>query len=145
MTGQATEKEIASVYAEIAFQMGYLDVGRLLSESEFASLRSGLREHCRDNDLTTTEVRNRFGDPSWLSGTNPVWPCVYLYFTEKPEFGSVAFDFWNEIDYDEQTTAVNGRFGERPALRNIRIRGNDFKREFTFTPLGRKITGRSQH
>ena len=70
MTSQATDKEIASVYAEITFQMGYLDVGRLLSESELASLRSRLR-YCRDNALTTTEVINRFGDPSWLSGANP--------------------------------------------------------------------------
>ena len=140
---QATEKEIASVYAEVAFQMGYLDVGRLLSGSEFANLKSGLRDYCRDHDLTTSEVKERFGDPSWFTGTNPVWPCVYLYISEEPEFGSVAFDFWNEIDYDEQTTAVNGRFGDIPALRNVRIHGNDFKSEFTFTPIGREITKRS--
>ncbi len=127
---QATDVEIASVYAEIAFKMGYLNTDRILIKSEFESLHSGLRKTCRSQDLNTEDVVQQFGTPSWKAGTNPSWPWVFLYFCNELDHGSIAFDFWNDGYYD------------LPVLRNIRIQGPNFGREFTFTPLGRKITKR---
>lgn len=138
----ATDNEIASVFAEIAFKMGYLKTDRLLDRDEFESLRSGLRSTCRSRDFTMEEVLAEFGAPSWISGTKPYSSCVFVYFCREPDSGSLSFDFWNELDRGTVADKVCGKFGDLPVLRDVRIRGATFAREFTFTPLGRKITGR---
>jgi hypothetical protein len=136
----ATGGEIGSVYAEIAFKMGYLNTDRVLDKNEFATLRSGLRGTCRSQNFNTADVAKEFGVPSWRSGTNPFYPWTYLYLCNDIDMGTIAFDFWNVVYYDEKTRKTCGKFGDLPVLRNIRIRGDNFGREFTFTPIGRKIT-----
>ena len=106
------------MYAEIAFQMGYLATGRILEPREFGSLRSGLRRTCRTRDLTTEQVLAEFGPPSWSSGTNPRYPWVFLYIAGRPDFGAIAFDFWNEIGIDANGKQ-GGKFGDLPVLRNV--------------------------
>jgi hypothetical protein len=138
----ATDNEIGSAYAEIAFRMGYLKTDRILDQNEFESLRSGLDEKCRSQDFTTEEVVAEYGVPSWASGTNPFYPWTYLYFCNEIDDGIIAFDFWNVVYVDWNTGKVKGEFGDLPVLRNVRIRGADFGKEFTFTPFGRKITKR---
>jgi hypothetical protein len=138
-----SDQEVGSVYAEIAFQMGYLATDRLLNRREFKSLRIGLRKTCRTRDFTTKEVQQEFGPPSWSSGTNPFYPWVFLYITDEPSFGAVAFDFWNEVYHDFETEKTCGKFGNLPVLRNVRIRGAQFVREIAFTPLGRRICNRN--
>ncbi len=138
----ATYNEVGSVYAEIAFKMGYLNVDRILDRSAFETLSSGLRSVCRSRDFNTEDVSKEFGTPSWTSGTNPFFPWVYLYLCNELDHGMIAFDFWNVVCYDEGAEKAFGEFGDLPALRNVRIRGANFAREFTFTPVGRRITKR---
>ena len=138
----AQSNEIGSVYAEIAFKMGYLNTDRILDKNEFATLRSGLRSTCRSRNFNTEDVVKEFGVPSWRSGTNPFYPWTYLYLCNDIDVGMIAFDFWNVVYYDEKAEKTCGTFGDLPVLRNIRIRGDNFSREFTFTPIGRKITKR---
>lgn len=141
---RATSDEVGSIYASIAFKMGYLSTARILSETDFITLTHDLRETCSNNDFTTTTVIKEFGIPSWKSSdTNPFYPCVYLYLCDKLEHGVVAFDFWNVVEYDREAQKTIGQFGSLPVLRNIRIEGPIFANEFTFTPVGTEI--RSQH
>jgi len=137
---------IASVFAEVAYQLGYLKTERVLNEGEFRELSKGLRSACRERDWTTEQVYQKFGKPTWplnsdIAKRNPFYPCSVLYLCENPRIGSVAFDFWNSID-DKKKTEINttiGRYGQIPILRNVRIRGSKFARDFTFTPMGKKI------
>ena len=134
------DNEIGSVYAEIAFRMGYLNTNRILNKREFESLRLGLRKTCRSRDFNTADVVTEFGAPSWTAGNNSFYPQVYVYFCNELDHGMIAFDFWNVVFYDEKIEKTCGKFGDLPVLRNIRIRGATFSREFTFSPIGRKIT-----
>ena len=135
---EPTANEIGSVYANVAFHMGYLRSERTLTQTEFDSLESIVRESCAACDFNADDVRTRFGDPSWQSGTNPYYPWVYLYLCPDRDH-SIAFDFWNVIHYDKQNEVVRGDYGDVPVLRNVRIGATDFGSEFTFTPLGRTI------
>ncbi len=141
MTGlDATCNEVGSVYAEVAFQMDYLNTARILSAAEFDLLVTGLRETCLVTDMNAADVRSEFGEPSWVAGENPYYPWTFLYLCVDLRRGSVAFDFWNVVYYDEKIEKTCGRFGDVPVLRNVRIRESSFSREFVFTPIGRTIT-----
>ena len=135
----ATDNEIGSVYAEIAFKMGYLTTDRILNKREFESLRTGLRRTCRVRNFNTQDVIAKFGVPSWTSGTNPYYPRVFLYLCNEVDHGTIAFDFWNVVHYDRTIEKTCGEYGDLPVLRNVRIQGRQFGREFTFTPIGRTI------
>ena len=134
---------IGSVYAEVAFKMGYLQTKRILTGREFKALKAGLRKTCRTRDMNADDVKAEFGIPSWSVKGNPFYPWVYMYLSNESEDGVIAFDFWNEFGNDpKRKREVYGKYGATPVLQNIRIRGPRFVREFTFTPLGRKIAGR---
>lgn len=138
-----TDNEIGSVYADVAFRMGYLRTQRTLTPTEFDSLESKIRESCPATDYNADEVRAQFGAPSWQSGANPYYPWVYLYLCQDRDHG-IAFDFWNVIRHDKQNEVVRGDYGDIPVLRNVRIGAVDFGSEFTFTPIGRRIVASTQ-
>jgi len=135
---RATDNEIGSVFATVAFGMGYLRTDRTLTRTEFESLESELRESCSTTDLNADEVRAQFGTPSWQSGTNPYYPWAFLYLCPGCDHG-IAFDFWNDLRDDKENEVVSGEFGDIPVLRNVRIGAADFRGEFIFTPIGRTI------
>ena len=139
---KATDVEVASVYAEIAFRMGYLETNRILRTSEFDSLRKDLSDICQSRDFDADEVLSTFGAPSWTSKASRPWPNVYLYLASELEDGAIAFDFWNAPDHGQGAGTVKGKLRDIPVLRNVRIRGPVFAREFTFTPIWRTVTGR---
>ena len=133
--------EVGSVYAEIAYAMGYLDADRILGKWEFEALRSGVRAKCRSRDYTIEDVFKWWGPPSWRSGENPYYPCTLLYLPADPKRAAVAFDFLGaELEEREE----NGVAKDEPIqmLRNVRIRSATFSRDFTFTPLGKQVAGR---
>jgi hypothetical protein len=137
--GERVQTEsVASVYAEIAFQMGYLETQRVLSAAEFGRLRKGLRRAVSRRSFTAAEVEERFGPPSWgvVRGRNDPNSETWLYLASRPRFAAIAFEFWNESLF------VDGKYArrfDRAILRYVRIRGRRFAREFAFTPLGRQL------
>ena len=135
---EPTNSETGSVYADVAFRMGYLRTERILTQMEFDSLELAVREICHSRDFNAEDVKQRFGAPSWSSGTNPYYPWTYLYLCPHRDH-SVAFDFWNVVYVDEQNGTVQGEYGNVPVLRNVRIGADNFDSEFTFTPIGRTI------
>ncbi|MEV5498623.1 hypothetical protein AB0M50_24815 [Nonomuraea fuscirosea] len=62
---------VASIYAELAHDAGWLQADRTLTEEDHASLRRKLTTWAA-HDRTLTDVQEEFGPPSiLLGGTNP--------------------------------------------------------------------------
>jgi hypothetical protein len=137
---EATSGEIASVFGELAFRLGYLKTERVLEEADYARMSTLLRRECERCDWTLTEVTKQFGTPSWSSSSgNPYYPCTTLYLFHGTPFRSIAFDFWNELDLRPEREKLTGIYGEIPVLRDVRIRGKSFPSDFIFTPIGKHI------
>ena len=107
------ENEVASVYAVIAFEMGYLSLEgndrlqRLLSADEFDAILETAADLARVGACIPEDVIERFGEPSIRWGTNDNYPCTMLYLS--PGSGRyLHFDFWAEWHTDE-----SGIFGNR--------------------------------
>ena len=131
--------EVASVIAEIAYRMGYLKLEGALSQAEYIELRNGLRQRCRQSDWTLTEIQSEYGEASWgAKRSNLLYPCSLAYGSVERRDRWVFFDFWNEIVFTEDRHPI-GKYGDVPMLRNVRVPAATFKREFTFTPFGRRL------
>ena len=102
------ENEVASVYAVIAVQMGYLSLSgedrlnRLLDAHEFGSLESQCREILESENCIPEDVISRLGVPSIRWGTNDNYPCTLLYLCESDQTRYVHFDFWAEWYKNEE-------------------------------------------
>src|SRR5262245_19750283 len=55
--------EVTSVYAEVAFALGYFAPGRLLSEDEMVRLRSATGAEFLERDWDEQELHETFGPP----------------------------------------------------------------------------------
>jgi len=145
---QQKQEEIqpASVYAKIAFEMGYLstdhsfDVERLLSKAEFNELESQLDNRFFDSEWTNQNVIEKFGPPSLRWGTNDNYPCILLYLEDGSNNRFCYFDCWAEFYQDETGCTVPGKHGPQPILRNVRVPASTFVDQFRFTTFGRKIS-----
>jgi hypothetical protein len=133
---------VASVYARIAYEMGYLtDQGkhclrRLLTLEQFESVLAQINRQDKLSDWVPEEVIEQFGDPSIRWGTNDYYPCTMLYLVDShPEF-FVCFDFWAEWFKDESGVRVPCKHGPKPILRNIRVPAATFPEQFKFSNFG---------
>lgn len=139
------ENEVASVYAVIAVQMGYLSLSgedrlnRLLDAHEFGSLESQCREILESENCIPEDVISRLGVPSIRWGTNDNYPCTLLYLCESDQTRYVHFDFGAEWFKNEEGVQVPGKYGPKPLLRNIRIPAKTFQEEFVFTRFGNEL------
>ncbi|MEZ6096378.1 MAG: hypothetical protein R3C03_19475 [Pirellulaceae bacterium] len=149
---------VASVYARIAIQMGYLStegedrMNRLLTVGEFDSLESQWHKFVEMEKCVPDDVISRFGVPSIRWGTNDYYPCTLLYLCESAPTRYVHFDFWAEWYKNADGLHVPCKFGTKPLLRNIRIPAETFAEEFVFTTFGsdllkekRKTTDAKDH
>ncbi len=64
----AFSNEIASVFAEISHGFGYVKVDRTLTNTEWKDIRKKSREICSERDWRVSQIKDRFGDPSWVIG-----------------------------------------------------------------------------
>ncbi|MBG6105717.1 hypothetical protein IW249_006131 [Micromonospora vinacea] len=88
---EALRDATASVYAEIAHRLGWLELDRTLSEAEFEQLSAGIGDWV-SQDRTLSAVIERFGPPSlWIGGPNAYYPKTLAYATARPEDDLVCF------------------------------------------------------
>ncbi|MEM7534537.1 MAG: hypothetical protein AAF639_20315, partial [Chloroflexota bacterium] len=130
--------EATSIYAEVAWVLGYLTIERTLSKQEWKHLRQGLRTKCKSRDWFQSEIREQFGEPS-LKIHN-----VYCYVSELSQEGWVFFDFHTE-HWEEKTKAgvtVHTKYRDNPILRNVRLPVSTLRRGIVFTPYGRQFSYR---
>ena len=143
-----TEIQPASVYAKIAFEMGYLSIGndfdvvRVLSTNEFSALTDQLDDDFFDSEWTNHDVLDRFGAPSLRWGTNDNYPCILLYLEDGASNRFCYFDCWAEFYEDGSGCAVPGKYGPKPILRNVRVPADSFIEQFRFTNFGRALSER---
>jgi len=131
------EMEVASLYAELAFRMGYLQLDRYLSPKEFQMCRQRIDRKFSERDWAVDEIKMEFGKPSWATGTNPYYPCVLAYASAEVSDGWVFFDFWNEFA-STKSSHVIGKYGPAPMLRYIRRPAVSFRKSFIRTAFAKR-------
>jgi hypothetical protein len=131
--GTATDDMIASVYAEIARQYGWLRLDRPLSQVEYEEVASVIDAWC-DHDHGLSDILAAFGSPSiQFGGGNPRFPNTLAYMTKEPDSPSLSFHLWNGF-----SQGMNEAEYSEPVLLAIRREGGRFTDSFTFTPAGRR-------
>ncbi|MGW0805421.1 hypothetical protein [Nonomuraea sp. NPDC002799] len=125
---------VASIYAELAHDHGWLQADRTLTTEDHASLRRTLNTWTA-HDRTLTEVREEFGPPSvLLGGTNPFYGKTLAYLTEQATEPIIFFHLWNGTSGEIETTWHP--IYDEPVLLAVRFGREAFKDTFTFTPEG---------
>ncbi|WP_344132499.1 hypothetical protein [Luedemannella flava] len=126
---------VASVYAQVAHRLGWLDLDRALSPTEFRRLRAEVEDWVR-RDRTATELTETFGRPSVrIGGRNPFYPHTLVYATEDGGADLICFHLWNSLADAEPGTGPRGVYPE-PVVLAVRHRAGPFADAFSFTPEG---------
>lgn len=128
-------EEVVSVYAEVAYDLGYLTLPRLLSEAEWKSLTNGLRGKCRTQDFTLSETLATFGPPTLQVGG--CYGPTLCYAPLSRESRWIFFDFCS-CHWELAKKSGRDPYEADPILRNARIPATVFWRELTLTPHGRQ-------
>ncbi|AQZ70396.1 unnamed protein product [[Actinomadura] parvosata subsp. kistnae] len=125
---------VASIYAELAHDRGWLQADRTLTTEEHASLRRKLIAWTA-HDRTLTDVREEFGPPSvLLGGTNPCFGMTLAYLTGQVTEPIIFFHLWN--GGPDETEMIWRSSYDEPVLLAVRFGREAFKDTFTFTPEG---------
>ncbi len=131
----AVRDATASVYAEIAHHLGWLELDRVLSEAEFHHVSTGAGEWVT-RDRTLSEVVETFGPPSlWIGGTNPFYPKTLAYTAADPDHDLICFHLWNAFAGTATGPELRGVHPE-PVVLAVRHRPGPFPDSFSFTPEG---------
>ncbi|WP_327588522.1 hypothetical protein OHA25_16895 [Nonomuraea sp. NBC_00507] len=132
--GNNYEYGVASIYAEFARNLGWLDVDRTLTAEDYASMRQELPAWAAQ-DRTLTDVRETFGPPSVLfGGSNPYYGKTLAYVSERLTEPMISFHLWNEISRESGWT-LSSIYSE-PILLAVRCGTASFRETFRFTPEG---------
>ena len=140
------DSQVASVYALIAYEMGYLNAdsfARILTPNEYSQLLGKLDDAFLAKNQTNAEIIEEFGIPSMRWGTNDNYPCFLLYIDSSSPLRFCYFDCWAEFHKDESGCMVPGKYGPSPILRNIRIPSKTFVDQFRFTTFGKRLKAKS--
>ncbi|MET8372744.1 hypothetical protein ABZU42_23835 [Micromonospora profundi] len=87
----AVRDATASVYAEVAHRLGWLELDRALSEAEYERLSADISGWL-SRQRTLADVIERFGPPSiWIGGTNPLYPKTLAYTTADRDHVLICF------------------------------------------------------
>jgi hypothetical protein len=139
--------EIASVYAEIAYNLGYLKLEKLLSPEDWNNIYKYFRDKCSNRDRYLEDIINQYGPPSLEIGVD-VQP-VHCYVSENKEHEWIFFDYWNEHlensdnhdtdTYKRYKYSLDYKYRKNPILRNIRLPSKKFRHGIVFTPYGKQL------
>lgn len=126
--------EIASIYGEQAYRLGYLTVNRILTKAEWERLCVWFKEPLTE-DLRVSAIREQFGEPSWSTYH------VDCYAGPDPRKGWLCFDYSDEW---RKWTDETGQHIERIncddfILRDRRRTTGKFKRAIELTPFGCRL------
>ena len=136
------ESQPASVYALIAFEMGYLNADsfdRILTRDEFDRLLTEFDDAFFQKKWTNVDVIAKFGVPSMRWGTNDNYPCFLLYIDDSQPSRFCYFDCWAGFFKDDSGCMVPKKFGPLPILRNVRVPSDSFAAQFRFTDFGKQL------
>jgi hypothetical protein len=135
LPADALRDATASVYAEIAHRLGWLELDRALSEAEFQRLSRDVGEWVEQN-RTLSEIIGTFGPPSlWIGATNPLCSKTLAYTTADPDHDLICFHLWNASANTTSETGLRGVHAE-PVVLAVRHRPGKFPGSFSFTPEG---------
>lgn len=115
--------EAASVYAEVAWRLGYFTVTRTLSAKQYAELVAFIGGSWDQDDWTPTQMAERFGPPSFVVGSD--W--VSCYASADPAQAWVCFDMPH---------------GSGELIRSVRHTVRSLDAGLRLTPHGRSQTRR---
>lgn len=73
----SVSKETASIYSEISYNLGYLELDTLLSLKDWENIFNTIRDQCKNQDLRLEDLVNQFGPPSLAIGS--AWQQVHCY------------------------------------------------------------------
>jgi len=114
--------EVASIFAPLAFRLGYIDLDRHLDDGEWRRLTKGLRSRVTARDWSPQEISELFGRPSLEIGT------IFAYAPGIADASWVYFDFVRPTEMASYNELI---------LRTARLPARAFYRELAFTPFGR--------
>ncbi len=131
--------EVSSVYAEIAYQLGYAKLDRNLDAGEWRSLRKGSRKRIQERDWTVSDVVQEFGPSSFRTGLT--WQQILCYSNGVIGDEWVFFDFeakqGDEWPLGSKWPPEDFKDVSNPPLRNVRLPAKDFSHSLVLTPFGR--------
>ena len=147
------DDEVASVYAEIFYRLGYLTLDRTLSESEFEQLKQDARRF-RRGTWRRQEMTSRYGPPSFVVGGGE--GACHCYATRDRQKDWIFFDYEFHVaaycdnlpsadPTDLKPVVIEGvRQREHPdylnpPMRNARLPADRFREGFILTPYGRRM------
>ncbi|MEU8184613.1 hypothetical protein AB0B85_21460 [Micromonospora sp. NPDC049044] len=137
LPADAVRDAAASVYAEIAHRLGWLELDRALSEAEYGQLSADISGWL-SRQRTLADVIETFGRPSiWIGGTNPSYPKTLAYTTADRDHVLICFHLWNALANTAAETGLQGVHPE-PVLLAVRHRPGKFPESFSFTPEGQQ-------
>ncbi|MFI7080446.1 hypothetical protein ACIBO1_24385 [Micromonospora sp. NPDC049903] len=125
----------ASVYAEIAHRLGWLDLDRALSDAQWGQLREGIVGWVA-RDRTVSEVVETFGAPSlWIGATGRLHAKTLAYTTAGRGDDLICFHLGNAVARSAPESDVPGAHPEAVVLA-VRHLPGDFPDSFSFTSEG---------
>ncbi len=113
--------QIASIIAEVAHGLGYIELQRALPNDEWLAIRRSPRRTWTARGWRASEILDRFGDPSFAVGGSRA--SVHCYAGDE---GWVFFDYIYSYEND-------------PFLRNVRLPTPQFGRGIVYTPQGQAL------
>jgi len=148
--------ECMSVYGEVLWRMGYLQVSHEMPVNEWRAIRDSL-QLLKRGEWHTADVTARFGEPSLvLNGGNPLRRC-HCYASADKEAGWICFDYEFLIEgyvgaapgseEDPETPLIEGKpwhehpdhAQENPLLRDVRFPMANFEAGLVLTEYAKRI------
>jgi hypothetical protein len=125
----SSEDAMASVYADIVHQFGWLELDRELPADQYARLAATLASWSIE-DRRFSDVIAEFGQPSLIvGGANPLYPKTLTYATSLTSDPLICFHLWNQVDSGHKEPIL---------LAAAQTRSVSFADSFIFTPRGAK-------
>lgn len=148
------EVECASVWAQVAFRLGYLQLDRTLNLAEWETIASSINRF-RSGDWHQEEVTALFGLPSFVIGSLKKDHRCQCYATADPEQPWFFFDyeFWQvgyaDLAYGSNVFPYEMTIGgkpwnehpdlKNPLLRDVRIPAPNFEERLVLTEYAHRI------
>jgi len=129
-------EEVTSIVAEHAWRLGYLKVGRQLTDDEWSGALAAARDF-EERDVARSEVVAQIGEPSLSVGHR-----VDCYASDGRESGWLCFDYWAQPQ--TRYVAGAGRYELTDAsrlllLRDARVPSPTFDDSFILTLYGKVL------
>jgi hypothetical protein len=128
--------EVASVYAEHFWRLGYLDVENTLAPLRWRRLITGLRKRFEEQDVRRSEVEETYG-----SATLVVDRRVLCYASAAASDRWVFFDCWSEAT--QHYVSGEGRYAGTadadPLIRSVRCPADSFDDGLILTLYGKVL------